>query len=110
MTPFLQLEADLAINPEHISAVRRDGDTCVVYTSGGNVLKTETATFDVVLDHIHTPINDIREAAGALLVKLDQAVGPMHKMATIAEAAGEPYTGPNFADEIADLRMAMTQI
>lgn len=114
MRVLLEIQEGLSVQRDHIAAVRSsaDGKTCAVFTpgqsavDGGFLIKEK---YEVVMDRLHGPENDVVEAATILLKSLDRAAPYMQKLAEVAAAAGTPYEGNNFADEIEDLRIALKQ-
>jgi hypothetical protein len=114
MKIMIEVQEGLSIQREHVAAVKssENGKTCTVFTvgqsavDGGFLIKEK---YEAIMDHIHAPENDVIEAAQALIKVLDEAAPHMQDIAEVAAAVKQPYVGPNFADEIEDLRIALKQ-
>lgn len=114
MGTFLEFQEDFSIQKDHIAVVKAssDGKTCTVFTPGQSAVDggfTIQEKFSTVMDHILGPDRDVHEAAKALLDVFDRAAPYMQDMAEFAASSKHPYSGPSFANEIEDLRIALKQ-
>lgn len=108
MQIMLEVRKGLSIQRDHVTAVRSESDkSCCVYTAGGEFVVDQR--FDVVMDQLHAPEADVMEAARALIDILDHAAPYMNEISEVAAAHKQPYVGPNFKNEIEDLRIALRQ-
>ena len=109
---LIRLTKDHALQADHVTAIEQDQqlrDTCFVHALGRPSHFSVPLSLDALLTRLHAPENDVIDAARALLQVLDIAAGPLQTMAETCRALGKPYTGPNFADQMEDLRIALEQ-
>lgn len=111
MQIMIEPRKGLAIQREHIAVVEsmEDGKKCRVFPVGKEYGLIIDERYDVVMTQIHAPEADIMEAAKALIDILDHAAPYMNEISEAAAAAKHPYQGPNFKNEIEDLRIALRQ-
>lgn len=108
MQIMLEVRKGLSIQRDHVTAVRKENDkSSRIYTAGGEFVVDQS--YNVVLDQLHAPEADVMEAARNLIDILDHAAPYMNEISEAAAAAKHPYQGPNFKNEIEDLRIALRQ-
>lgn len=111
MQIMLEVRKGLAIQRDHIAVVEsvEDGAKCRVFPVGKEYGIIVDQRFDVIMNQIHAPEADVMEAARALIDVLDHAAPYMNEISEVAAAHKQPYVGPNFKNEIEDLRIALRQ-
>lgn len=113
MKVLIEVQKGLFVQRDHVAAVKSsvDGESCQVFTTGqpnGQGFFVNQR-FDAVMDTLHAPESDVMEAAAALIEVLDRAAPYMNEISEVAAEAKQPYSGPNFQNEIEDLRISLKQ-
>lgn len=111
MRIMLELDKGFSVQRERVGmVVARQGTPTgetIIYVDGQHHIVVRD--YETVMNALHAPEIDVMEAAQTLVDLLDQAAPHLHRLSEIGLAAEMPYEGPQFKNELEDLRIALAQ-
>jgi hypothetical protein len=109
MRVMLEIDRGLSVQRDAVQGVRSldDGKFCKVLVGCHEFIVKRS--YEETMNALHAPEVDVMEAAQTLVDLLDQAAPHLHRLSEIGLAADMPYQGPQFKNELEDLRIALAQ-